>query len=96
MVFFILGLETLHLRIERHSKSALEIAKFLKNHPKVKKVNYPFLEGDENYKYAKKYLKYAGGILSFELESYEEAKEFIKNLKNIDKADLPIHLDLIY
>ena len=78
---FLLGLETLHLRIERHSDSALEIAKFLKNHPKVKRVNYPFLEGDENYKYAKKYLKYAGGILSFELESYEEAKEFIKNLK---------------
>jgi len=78
---FLLGLETLHLRIERHSDSALEIAKFLKNHPKVKKVNYPFLEGDDNYKYAKKYLKYAGGILSFELGSYEEAKEFIKNLK---------------
>ncbi len=77
----ILGLETLHLRIERHSNSALKIAKFLQTHKKVKKVNYPFLESDDNYAMAKKYLKYAGGILSFELESYEEAKEFIKNLK---------------
>jgi O-acetylhomoserine (thiol)-lyase len=77
----ILGLETLHLRIERHSDSALKIAKFLQNHKKVKKVNYPFLESDDNYAMAKKYLKYAGGILSFELGSYEEAKEFIKNLK---------------
>ncbi len=75
------GLETLHLRIKRHSDSAFEVAKFLNSHPKVKKVNYPFLENDENYKMAKKYLKYAGGILSFELGSYEEAKKFIKNLK---------------
>jgi O-acetylhomoserine (thiol)-lyase len=78
---FILGLETLHLRIERHSSSALKIAKFLKGHKKVKKVNYPFLEDDENYTLAKKYLKYGGGILSFELVSYEEAKEFVKRLK---------------
>jgi len=76
----LLGLETLHLRIERHSNSALEIAKFLETHPKVKNVSYPFLENDENYDLAKKYLKYGGGILSFELESYNHAKEFIKNL----------------
>ncbi|MEO1922994.1 MAG: O-acetylhomoserine aminocarboxypropyltransferase/cysteine synthase family protein [Nautiliaceae bacterium] len=74
------GLETLHLRIERHSNSALKVAEFLNKHPKVKKVNYPFLENDENYDLARKYLRYAGGILSFELESYEEAKRFIKNL----------------
>ncbi|MEO1958345.1 MAG: aminotransferase class V-fold PLP-dependent enzyme [Nautiliaceae bacterium] len=78
---FILGLETLHLRIERHSSSALKIAKFLEGHKKVKKVNYPFLQSDENYTLAKKYLKYGGGILSFELGSYEEAKEFVKKLK---------------
>ena len=77
----ILGLETLHLRIERHSFNALEIAKFLSSHKKVKKVNYPFLESDENYTLAKKYLKYGSGILSFELSSYEEAKEFVKKLK---------------
>ncbi|NPA87407.1 O-acetylhomoserine aminocarboxypropyltransferase/cysteine synthase family protein [Caminibacter pacificus] len=75
------GLETLHLRIKAHSQNALEIAKFLQKHPKVKKVNYPFLEGDENYEFAKKYLKFGGGILSFELDSYEEAKNFVKKLK---------------
>ncbi len=78
---FILGLETLHLRIKAHSENALKIAKFLATHPKVKNVNYPFLENNENYKRAKKYLKYASGIVSFELSSYEEAKEFVKKLK---------------
>jgi len=75
------GLETLHLRIERHSNSALEIAKFLDSHKKVKNVNYPFLNNSKNYDYAKKYLKFAGGIISFELENYEKAKKFVENLK---------------
>ena len=78
---FILGLETMHLRIKAHSENALKIAKFLASHPKVKNVNYPFLEGNENYKRAKKYLKYASGIISFELNSYNEAKEFVSKLK---------------
>jgi len=39
------------------------------------------LEGDENYNLAKKYLKYAGAIISFELENYEKAKEFVRHLK---------------
>ena len=78
---FILGLETLHLRIKAHSENAQKIAKFLATHPKVKNVNYPFLENNENYKRAKKYLKYGSGIISFELNSYEEAKEFVKKLK---------------
>ena len=77
----ILGLETLHLRIKAHSENAMKIVEFLSNHPKIKKVNYPLLKGDENYELAKKYLKYAGGIISFELESYEEAKEFVSKLK---------------
>ncbi|ACM93702.1 O-acetylhomoserine sulfhydrylase: MetY [Nautilia profundicola AmH] len=75
------GLEHLHLRIKEHSNNALKIAKFLETHPKIKKVNYPFLETDVNYAYAKKYLKYAGGIVSFEVENYESAKNIVKNLK---------------
>ena len=74
-------LEHLHLRIKEHSLNALKIAKFLESHPKIKKVNYPLLEGDENYSLAKKYLKYAGGIVSFEVDTYEEAKNIVKNLK---------------
>ncbi len=71
---FIQGLEHLPLRMKQHSQSALEIAKFLEAHPKVKKVNYPALESNVNYPYAQKYLKDgASGLLSFEVESFEKA-----------------------
>jgi len=73
------GLETLSLRIKKHSKSAKKIAKFLKK--QGFEVNYPLLKGDKNYKYAKKYLKYAGGIVSFDVGSFEKAKDIVQNLK---------------
>jgi len=73
------GLETLSLRIKQHSKSAKKIAKFLQN--EGLKVNYPFLKTDENYPFAKKYLKYAGGIVSFEVDSLTKAKEIVRKLK---------------
>jgi len=75
------GLEHLHLRIKEHSLNALKIAKFLESHPKIKKVNYPLLKTDISYSYAKKYLQYAGGIVSFEVEDYERAKKIVSNLK---------------
>ena len=75
------GLETISLRVNKHSLNALKIAKFLLAHPKVKKVNYPFLESDENYIRAKKYLKGGGGLLSFEVSSYEEAFKIANNTK---------------
>ncbi len=79
---FIQGLEHLPLRMEQHSKSALEIAKFLESHPKVKKVNYPFLESNENYPYAKKYLKGgASGLLSFEVDSFDEARKIVDSIE---------------
>jgi O-acetylhomoserine (thiol)-lyase len=77
----ILGLEHLHLRIKAHSENALTIAKFLKSQKEIKKVNYPFLEDNENYEYAKKYLNYAGGIVSFVVDSYEKAKNIANSLK---------------
>lgn len=68
------GLETLALRIKEHSKNAMKIAEFLEAHPRIKKVNYPLLKSDTNYQRATKYLKNgASGLLSFEVESYEEA-----------------------
>jgi len=71
---FIQGLEHLPLRMKQHSTSALEIARFLEAHPKVKKVNYPGLESNINYPYAQKYIKGGcSGLLSFEVESYDEA-----------------------
>ncbi|MBU3812474.1 MAG: O-acetylhomoserine aminocarboxypropyltransferase/cysteine synthase [Candidatus Niameybacter stercoravium] len=78
-----LGLETLHLRMERHSENALKVAQFLKNHPKVESVSYPLLEGDSQHEKAKKYLpKGASGVISFSIKgSREDAVAFMDHLK---------------
>ena len=77
------GMETLPLRMVQHSKSALEIAKFLESHPKVKRVNYPGLKSSKSYENAQKYLKdgMASGLLSFELSNKEEAQKVAENTK---------------
>ncbi|MCP4970219.1 MAG: O-acetylhomoserine aminocarboxypropyltransferase/cysteine synthase [Arcobacter sp.] len=77
------GLETLSLRVDKHSDSTLEIAKYLESHPKVKSVNYPGLESNENYNKAQKYFKdgKASGLISFEAENYDEAKKIIDTAK---------------
>lgn len=75
------GLETLALRMEKHSQSALAIAKFLKNHKKVKSVKYPGLKTDANYPLAQKYFKGCSGLLSFELGTLEEAKTMVGRAK---------------
>ncbi|PLY10675.1 MAG: O-acetylhomoserine aminocarboxypropyltransferase [Arcobacter sp.] len=76
-------LETLSLRMDKHSSSTLEVAKFLESHPKVKSVNYPGLESNGDYAKAQKYFKdgKASGLLSFEVETYEEAKRIIDSTK---------------
>ena len=80
---FIQGLETLALRMRQHSSSALEIAKFLESHPKVKRVNYPALKSSPHHKLAQKYFKdkMASGLLSFELESKEVAQKVANRTK---------------
>ncbi len=76
-------LETLSLRVDKHSDNALEVAKFLETHPKVKSVNYPGLESNSNYEKAQKYFKdgKASGLISFEVGSYDEAKAVIDAAK---------------
>ncbi len=76
-------IETLSLRMEKHSSSTLEVAKFLESHPKVKSVNYPGLESNGDYAKAQKYFKdgKASGLLSFEAQSYEAAKSVIDSAK---------------
>ena len=76
-------IETLSLRMDRHSASSLEVAKFLESHPKVKSVNYPGLESSPYYAKAQKYFKdgKASGLLSFEAESFEAAKAIIDSVK---------------
>ncbi|WNG29796.1 O-acetylhomoserine aminocarboxypropyltransferase/cysteine synthase [Cystobacter fuscus] len=63
---FILGLETLKLRVERHSQNALAVARWLRQHPKVEWVRYPGLEEDPSYPLARKYLRNgSGGLVTF-------------------------------
>ncbi len=77
------GLETLSLRVQRTVDNALELAKWLENHPQVETVNYPGLESSSYHQLAKKYLKNGfGGVLSFILKGEkEDAATFIDNLK---------------
>ncbi|MTI86553.1 MAG: aminotransferase class I/II-fold pyridoxal phosphate-dependent enzyme [Balneolaceae bacterium] len=67
------SLETLPLRMEKHSEQALEIAQRLEDHSNVEWVKYPFLESHPNYETAKKQMKYGGGIVTFGIEGGLEA-----------------------
>lgn len=97
---FLQGLETLHLRMPRHSENALAAAKHLEKHPKVSWVNYPGLASSPEKAKADKYLpKGAGAIIGFGIKGGVEAgKKFINSLKlfshlaNIgDAKSLAIH-----
>lgn len=76
-------LETLDIRMEKHSNSALEVAQFLESNDKVKSVNYPGLKSSAYYEKAQKYFKdgKASGLISFEVEDYETAKKVIDSTK---------------
>ncbi len=79
---YIQGLETLSFRMKQHSNSALAIAKFLETHPKVKQVNYAGLQSNKNYHLAQKYFPNGqSGLLSFEVNSLEEAKKIADSTK---------------
>ncbi len=97
---FLQGLETLHLRMERHCDNALKVAQFLESHPKVTWVNYPGLASHADHANARKYLpKGAGAILGFGIKGGAEAgAKFIEacrlcsHLANIgDAKTLVIH-----
>lgn len=80
---FLQGLETLHLRMERHVENAKKVAEFLDQHELVSWVNYPGLETNSYYPLAKKYLpKGPGSIFTFGLKGgIEEGKKFINSLE---------------
>jgi O-acetylhomoserine (thiol)-lyase len=78
------GIETLHLRVERHSQNALKVAEYLSKHPKVSWVNYPGLTTDKTHAIAKKYHKRGlfGAIVGFGIKGgVPEAKKFIDSLE---------------
>ena len=78
-----LGLESLHVRMERHCANGLAVATFLKNHPNVTWVTYASLEGDKYYDLAQKYMpKGTCGVVSFGVKGGRTAAEkFMKHLK---------------
>ena len=77
------GLETLSLRVERHVENALKVVDYLKNNPKVSKVNHPSLPDHPDHTLYKKYFpKGAGSIFTFEIKGgKEEAWKFIDSLE---------------
>ena len=82
------GLRTLAVRLDRSEANAIELAKRLKAHPKVKKVNYPSLEGDSQYEKAKRVLPNgSGAMVSFELVGKpEQVDQLLSGLKLITHA----------
>jgi len=98
---FLLGLQTLHLRMPRHSENAMEIARFLKGHKKVSWVNYPGMVEHPQHETARKYFKkgWYSGILGFGIKGghkaggkFIDSLELFSHLANIgDAASLAIH-----
>ena len=81
---FILGLETLSLRLRKHTENALKVAAFLNSHPKVENVNHPSVTRDPEQQaiYKKYYPEGAGSIFTFEIKGgIKEAQTVIDNLK---------------
>jgi O-acetylhomoserine (thiol)-lyase len=78
-----LGLESLHVRMQRHCENALAVASFLKSHKNVSWVTYPGLEGDKYYELASKYMPNGTcGVVSFGVKGGREAAEkFMRALK---------------
>lgn len=76
------SMKTLDIRMERHALNAMKVAQFLESHPKVEKVNYPFLASNPNCNLAKRQMKTGGGMVSFLLKGgLRESKQFLENLK---------------
>ena len=80
---FLQGLETLSLRVERHTENALKVVEYLNNHPQVEKVNHPSLSSGEQKRLYDKYFPNGGGsIFTFEIKGDDTtAKKFIDHLE---------------
>jgi cystathionine gamma-synthase len=76
------GLKTFPLRVHKQNESALQIARFLEGHPRIKKVYYPFLESHRHYRVAKEQMSGGGGVVSFDIRgNLNTAKRFLDALK---------------
>ncbi|MGN6753695.1 MAG: O-succinylhomoserine sulfhydrylase [Intrasporangium sp.] len=79
------GLETMSLRVERMAQSALEVARFLESHPRVRRVVHPFLESHPQHELAKRQMLGGGTVVTFEIEGGKaEAFAFMNALRIVD------------
>lgn len=85
-----LGVETLHLRMERHNSNTIALAEFLKNHPKVAWVNYPGLADSPEQPKVKKYLRGTSGVLTFGAVGGRSASEKVMN--SLKLAAIVVHV----
>lgn len=83
------GIKTLHLRMQRHSENGMEIAHYLRNHPKVDKVYWPGFEDHTNYSIAKQQMQDFGGMISFTLkgDNQQDAFKLMSNLNVFTLAE---------
>lgn len=90
---FLQGLETLHLRMPRHSENALAVAQFLESHMKVSWVNYPGLETHPSYEAAQKYLpRGCGAVFGFGVKGDTLEEQHTRGAKLINSVKLLSHL----
>lgn len=90
---FLQGLETLHLRMERHSENALAVARFPEDHPKVSWVNYTGLESHPSYELGRKYLPHGcGAVFGFGIRGATSAEQRANGIKLINRVELFSHL----
>ncbi len=81
------GMTTLEIRMKKHCDNAEKVARFLENHPKIKKVYYPSLSSHPGHKIARKQMNGYGGVLSFEVKGgYEAGKVLVNSVKIINLA----------
>lgn len=84
---FLRGLKTLGIRMKEHEKNALKIARFLKDHSKVKEVYYPGLEDFEGHSIAREQMSGFGAMLSFEIDGgLEDAKKVVSSTELVQLA----------
>lgn len=83
------GIKTLHLRVQRHCENGEKVARFLANHPRVKKVYWPGFESHPNHEVAKKQMRGFGGMVSFTLvgNQLEDAYRVLENVKMFSLAE---------
>lgn len=84
------GMKTLQIRMDRHTKNAMEVAKFLESHENVELVNYPGLESFPQYELAQKQMDMPGGMIAFEVKGGLEAGK--KLLNSLELCTLAVSL----